>query len=137
MYLFIYLFFGNMFFSPTDFYLNNIETMLICVVLCRFRPSVCGSILQEMRCTGKGLYLCLKSMAKRIRSDFTMFARFHPSCFIKASSVKQPPQNKQTNKIKCTIFSLRSTARTCVYLPSFSWTTKLCTTMWSLFSSML
>lgn len=37
---------------------------------CVFRPSVCGSILQEMRCTEKGLYLCLKLTARRIRSDF-------------------------------------------------------------------
>lgn len=37
---------------------------------------MCGSILQEMRCTEKDLYLFLKLMAKRIRSELKMSGIF-------------------------------------------------------------
>lgn len=37
------------------------------IVFFLFRLSVCGSILQEMKCTEKALYQCLKLMAKKIR----------------------------------------------------------------------
>lgn len=99
------------------------------------RQSVCGSILQEMRCTEKELYLFLRLTAKRIRSDLNILLNlfFFKTFFFLVFAVYT---RRDFFFYIYKPFFCRFTARTCVYLPNFSWTTKHCTTTWSLFSSM-
>lgn len=104
------------------------------------RQSVCGSILQEMRCTEKELYLFLRLTAKRIRSDLNiLFKKKNYFYFLLFSFQSLQFIHEEIFFIFMYIykpFFCRFTARTCVYLPNFSWTTKHCTTTWNLFSSM-
>lgn len=101
----------------------SIKMMHLYFNVWRFRPSVCGNILQEMRFTEKVPYLCLRLMEKRIRWD----------CDVGYLTVTF--LSGQQDWLPINVLP-RFTVRIYVYLPNFSWTTKPCTMTWSLFCSM-